>query len=219
MTIWYFSILSIFVLFFCVGALLDFLNLQKLKKCGYAVPEMFAGYIDEKQLERMNEYTTEKLKLGFIQKTFHSIITIIFIFFGVINLYNDFLFSLNLNYYFNGIFYLYILILLSTFLEIPFDLYSTFKVEKKYSFNTMSLKLWIIDTIKSLVVSFIMFSVLISGSFLLMRSIFYWWIWLWLALLFFSLFIMYISPYIIEPLFNRFIPVEDDELASISFPI
>ena len=214
MSVWYFALLSAFALFFAVDIFLDFLNLKHLKKMGSVVPELFSGDVDEKEFKRINEYTAEKLNLGLIQKTFHSLILLFFVFFGIINLYNDILFSWKLNYYFNGIVYLYLLILLSTFLEIPFALYSTFKIEKKYNFNNISLKLWVVDLIKSLVISFVIFSVLIGVSFLLMRVIFYWWIWVWLALLLFSLFIMYISPFVIEPIFNKFVPVDDSELVN-----
>lgn len=178
------------------------------------VPELFSNDIDENEFRRINEYTTEKLKFELIHKTFHSLIFLFFIFFGIINIYNEIIFSWKLNYYLNGIVYLYLLVLLSTLLEIPFAFYSTFRIENKYNFNNTSLKLWIIDFIKSLVISFVIFSMLIGVSFLLMRVLFYWWIWVWLTLLFFSLFIMYISPYVIEPLFNKFIPVEDIELIS-----
>lgn len=214
MSIWYFTILSVFVLFFAVDMLLDFLNLNHLNKKGSVVPELFLDDLDEKEFKRINEYTAEKLKFGLIHKTFHSLIILFFIFLGMINLFNDILFSWKLNYYLNAIVYLYLLILLSTFLEIPFSLYSTFKIEKKYNFNNMSLKLWVVDFIKSLIISFIIFSVLISVSFLLMRVLIYWWIWIWLALLLCSLFLMYLSPLVIEPLFNKFVPVEDAELVN-----
>ena len=39
----------------------------------------------------------------------------------------------------------------------------------------------------------------------------YWWIWLWGFFLVFSLFLIYISPYVIEPLFNKFTPIEKED--------
>ncbi|MCF7889041.1 MAG: M48 family metallopeptidase, partial [Victivallales bacterium] len=39
-----------------------------------------------------------------------------------------------------------------------------------------------------------------------------WWLWSWLIFFVFTMFMMYISPYILEPLFNKFNPVEDEEL-------
>ncbi len=214
MNVWYFVILTVFVFFWGVDVLLDVLNLSHLKKTGFVVPALLVEEVDGEQFKRINQYTEEKLKFGLIHKTFHSLILLVFVFLGIINIYNNLIFSLNLNYYVNGIVYLFGLILLSVLLEIPFALYSIFKIEKRYDFNTMSLKIWIIDFIKSLFLSFVIFAVLIGVSFFLMRTLFNWWIWVWFALLVFSLFIMYISPYVIEPLFNKFVPVEDNELVS-----
>ena len=46
------------------------------------------------------------------------------------------------------------------------------------------------------------------GLWLIQSSPDYWWIWVWGFFLVFSLFMMYISPYVIEPLFNKFTPIE-----------
>lgn len=209
---WYLIFLSLFILIFLFDGFLDCLNLRHLRKTGNIVPECFDGEIDVAELERINSYTREKLIFGLIHKTFNTLVIFVFIFLGLINFYNSLILSLNLNYYLNGILYLYILILLLSLLDIPFNLYSIFRIEKKYNFNTMSLKLWFLDIIKSQVISFIIFSILVFVSFFIVRTVFNWWIWVWLALFLFSLFIMYISPIIIEPLFNKFVVVEDDTL-------
>ncbi|MFV1950773.1 MAG: M48 family metallopeptidase, partial [Nitrospinota bacterium] len=55
--------------------------------------------------------------------------------------------------------------------------------------------------------------ILISvGLWLVSSSPDYWWLWIWGFFLAFSLFIMYISPYVIEPLFNKFTPIDDEKL-------
>jgi STE24 endopeptidase len=100
---------------------------------------------------------------------------------------------------------------ISTILDIPFDLYSTFKIENKYGFNTTTPKIWITDFIKSFLISIILLVVTGGIAFwLIQKSPNYWWIWLWAFFLAFSLFFMYISPYVIEPLFNKFTPIADE---------
>jgi STE24 endopeptidase len=105
------------------------------------------------------------------------------------------------------------LIYAETFISIPFSLYSTFKIENKYGFNTLTPKLWLTDFFKSILISTILIGILISvGLWLVSTSPDYWWLWVWGFFLAFSLFIMYISPYVIEPLFNKFTPIEDKTL-------
>jgi STE24 endopeptidase len=77
----------------------------------------------------------------------------------------------------------------------------------------MTVKLWISDFIKSLIISTIMMSLVIfAGFWLIQWSPDYWWFWVWSFLFIFSIFIMYVSPYVIEPLFNKFTPIEDESL-------
>jgi STE24 endopeptidase len=102
----------------------------------------------------------------------------------------------------------------STFLSIPFSLYDTFKIENKYGFNAMTVKLWMLDFLKSLLLSTILIAIVLTvGLWFIQASPDNWWIWVWVFYLIFSLFIMYISPYVIEPLFNKFTPIEDESLA------
>jgi STE24 endopeptidase len=57
-------------------------------------------------------------------------------------------------------------------------------------------------------------SALLAGALLIVQaSPKLWWLWLWFFYFIFSLFMMYISPYVIEPLFNKFAPVDDAELS------
>jgi STE24 endopeptidase len=97
--------------------------------------------------------------------------------------------------------------------SVPFDLYSTFKIENKYGFNTSTPRLWLIDFIKSIVISTIIISIVASvGLWLVQVSPHYWWIWVWGFFLIFSIFMIYIAPYVIEPLFNKFSPVNEEGL-------
>ena len=98
-------------------------------------------------------------------------------------------------------------------ISVPFNLYSTFRIENKYGFNTMTPKLWIVDFIKSLLLSTVLI-VLIAGValWIIQASPSLWWVYVWGFFLVFSLFMMYISPYVIEPLFNKFSPIEEEGL-------
>lgn len=178
---------------------------------GLSIPPEFEGKIDENLLKKTQEYEGEKTRFSFISSIFGNVITIIFIFGGLLNIYNSWIASLNGPFILTGILFLLILSYASTFLSIPFSLYSTFRIENKYGFNTMTLKLWLTDFLKSILVSTILMGIVaLVGLWLIQSSPNYWWIWVWGFFLIFSLFMMYISPYVIEPLFNKFTPIEEE---------
>jgi STE24 endopeptidase len=77
----------------------------------------------------------------------------------------------------------------------------------------MTVKLWLADLIKSTLISTILMSLILSVSFwIIQASPDYWWLFVWGFFFIFSLFVMFISPYVIEPLFNKFTPLEGDGL-------
>lgn len=202
--------------YLCVTAFgywLQFLNLRHLKKYGHIVPEEFKDYIDEGLLKKTRDYTLEHSRFGFIESIFDNIVLIIFFFGGLLNIYNSWMASFNMTFIFTGMVFFLVLSYAKTFLSIPFDLYSTFRIENKYGFNTMTGKLWLTDFLKSIILSTVLIGIMSAAAFFLIKtSPDYWWFFVWLFFLLFSLFMMYISPYVIEPLFNKFTPLEDEEM-------
>jgi len=184
-----------------------------MKKSGLSVPPEFKGFIDENLLKKVESYEAEKTRFSFISSLFGNIVMVLFIFAGLLDVYNSWTLSFNLPFIVSGLLFFLLLSYASSILSIPFDLYSTFKIENKYGFNTMTAKLWVIDFLKSLLLSTVLTGVLLSvGLWIIQSSPHFWWIWVWGFFLIFSLFIMYISPYVIEPLFNKFTPLESPEL-------
>jgi STE24 endopeptidase len=188
------------------------MNLNHLKKHGAKIPPEFEGHIDGDLLKKTRDYTFEHSRLGYISSIFDNIVLIVFLFGGLFNLYNSWTGEITPYFILNGIIYFLILSIASTILDIPFDLYGTFKIENKYGFNTKTPKLWVLDLIKSLLISIVLMAIVGGiGFWLIQRFPDTWWIWLWGFFLVFSLFMIYISPYVIEPLFNKFTPIEDEE--------
>ena len=184
-----------------------------MKKFGLTVPHELEGKVDEDLLKKTQAYEAEKTRFGFLSSGFSNIAVLVFIFGGLLNTYNAWIVSLNLSFIMSGLLFSLLLSYVNTFISIPFGLYNTFKIERKYGFNTMTGRLWLIDFFKSLGLSTVLTGFLVfSGLWLVQSSPEHWWIWVWCFFLVFSLFIMYISPYVIEPLFNKFTPVEEEGL-------
>ncbi len=193
---------------------LDYLNLKHLKQYGSNVPPEFAGQIDPNILTRTRDYVIEKTRFGFISSLFGQAVLIIFLFGGLLNWYNSSIVAFKLHFILTGLIFFVGLSYAQTLLNIPFDLYQVFKIENKFGFNTTSMKLWLLDTCKSLLISTILLGLLIVIGLGLVK--FFprtWWLWVWGFFLIFSLFIMYLSPYVLEPLFNKFTPIAEAGLS------
>ncbi|NWF76348.1 MAG: M48 family metallopeptidase [Nitrospirae bacterium] len=206
-------ILIIYILKETFEYTLQFLNLGYMKRFGSIIPDVFKGKINESHVQKMRAYEIEKTKFSFISSIFGNAVTIIFIFGGLLNIYDDWISSFNFSFILSGVFFFLFLSYANTLLTIPFSLYNIFRIENKYGFNTMTIKLWFADFLKSILLSTVITGILLFIGFLLIQlSPTIWWFWLWIFFLIYSLFIMYISPYVIEPLFNKFSPIEEKVL-------
>jgi STE24 endopeptidase len=188
----------------------QYLNLVHMRRFGHAVPDEFKGEIDEGLMKKAQEYEVEHTRFGFLSSIFGNIVTVVFFFSGLLNVYNSWIVSLRLPFTLSGWLFFMILFYANEILFMPFSLYNTFKIENRYGFNTTTFKLWVSDLAKSLVLSMLLLSILLpAGLWLIELSPGFWWLWVWGFLFLFSMFVTYISPYLIEPLFNKFTPVED----------
>jgi STE24 endopeptidase len=206
-------VLVIYLIEVAFGYWLDYLNLIHLEKFGAVIPPAFEGQIDQALLRRTRDYTVENTKFGFISSAFSTLLILGFFFGGLLNVYNAWIVSLDLPFILSGIMFFLVLTCASTVLSIPFSLYRSFRIEKKYGFNTMTMKIWLADFLKSVILSAILTGLLvIAGLWLIQKSPHLWWLWVWVLFFAFSIFLMYIAPYVIEPLFNKFEPLQDESL-------
>ncbi len=128
-------------------------------------------------------------------------------------MYDEWIASLSQSFVLKGVLFVLGLLYAEIIFSIPFSLYKNFSIENRYGFNTMTGWLWLTDLVKSTVISSILLSVLVASALLLVLfSPEWWWLWVWAVFLVFSIFLMYISPYVIEPLFFKFEPVRTEGL-------
>ena len=209
----FFLILFLYILKEAFQYIVQYLNLRHMRKDGIKIPPEFEGKVDEQMLERMQAYERDKTLFGFIASVFGNLVVIAFIFAGLLDRYNTWIASLNLSFTFSGWLFFMLISYADEIVSAPFGLYTIFSIENKYGFNTMTLRLWMSDFIKSLFISTVMLSLVIfAGLSLIQWSPRFWWFWVWGFLFIFSMLVIYIAPYVIEPLFNKFSPVQDEAL-------
>ena len=192
---------------------LRYINLRHLKQHGDTVPAGFEGAIDQEKLRSSSAYTLETSRLGLWESLFDNFLLIVFLFGGLLALYDHFVVSLGGSVIVSSILFFLLLAWVQTLLCTPFSLYGTFVVEARYGFNMMTVKMWLLDFVKSQAIGAVLMVLLLGSVFgLIQWSPLHWWLWVWGFLALFSLFMMFISPYIIEPLFNKFEPVTEPGL-------
>jgi STE24 endopeptidase len=109
--------------------------------------------------------------------------------------------------------YIGILILGRSIVSLPFSIYSTFVIEEKFGFNKTTLKTFVLDLLKGLGLGIALGGPLLAGILAFFTFIDqYAWLYAWGAVTIFTLFIQFVAPTWIMPLFNKFEPLEEGDL-------
>ena len=212
---------NVFVILFIAGAalqfllthLLEFIDWKHRKVHGRKIPSELFGHIDQETLDKTCRYEDAKYCFWIPKNLLSFSLSLVLLFSG----FYPFVFESLWNWCGRSFvtFFLFILIasIPGVVLEIPFDLYKEFRLEKKFGFSTMTLKLWILDQIKGLLVSLVISGALLFVLVFLVEHCPSWW-WILLASVYtvFSLVLSIIYPMFIAPLFNKFTPLEQGEL-------
>ena len=102
--------------------------------------------------------------------------------------------------------------LLSQIVGLPFSIYSTFFIEEKYGFNKTTAKTFVADIFKGLLLAVLLGAPIFALVLWIFSVVANAWLWAWGALSVIQIFIMFIAPVVIFPLFNKFTPLEEGEL-------
>jgi len=168
------SILILYLVFFTLHLLwelsLNILNIRYVSQHRGSVPEMFTSHIDGQTYEKSVDYTLTKARFGIVNLVYSSLLLLIFILSGLFGSFDDCVRSIGIGSYSTGVVYVFLLSIVFSILEMPFSLYSIFVIEERFGFNQMTWKLWIVDTLKGLLISAVLMTPLLYGLFWFMDA-------------------------------------------------
>ncbi len=207
-------ILFLFLLTLAARLWLRRLNLAHLARYGHEVPAGFQGVIDAPLLARTSDYTQANSRVGLVETLFGSLLLALFLFGGPLAWYDRWISSLTDSFIVQGVLFALGLMLFQALLDVPFSIYRTFVLEERFQFNASTPRLWMTDLLKSLGIGSLLLALLAAGSLALVQaSPSGWWLWVWLFFAVITLLLMYLSPVLIEPLFFKFQPLLNEQLA------
>ena len=182
------------------------------------VPDAFASTISLDAHHKAASYTITKARFGLLQMAFGAAVLLCWTLLGGIEALNQVINQSRLATYGSLVPQLALLAAFAVIggvLELPFTLYSTFKIEERFGFNKMTFKLWLADLVKGTLVGVVIGLPIVALILWMMGSAGrLWWLWAWAAWMGFNLLILVLYPTVIAPLFNKFKPLDDETLKS-----
>ncbi len=177
------------------------------------VPAAFANTISLDAHQKAADYTMAKARVGVADMGLDALTLVAWTLLGGLDLLNQ----VTLNWLGEGMGQQIMLVvsfsLIGGLIGLPLSLFQTFGIEQRFGFNNTTPKLWVSDMFKGLLVGMVLgLPILWLVLWLMQAGGTLWWIYTWAALVVYQLFVMWIAPNVIMPLFNKFTPLEDATL-------
>jgi STE24 endopeptidase len=209
-TIVFYIILVIPVAGFLIERYLEHLNGEMWSD---KLPPRLVGICGEEEYRKTQRYDKDNKKLSFWSSSFNLAVIIVMITAGGFSIFDDAARNLSINIIAISLLFFGMIGLASDLINIPFSVYDTFVIEKKYGFNTMTVRTFITDHIKS------WFLVLLVGApvmglitWFYYKTGAYFWLYAWALITLFSIFMNLFYSELIVPVFNKQTPLEPGSL-------
>jgi len=209
----FFLILIIPVSGFIIERYLDYLNSLMWSD---TLPEKLKGICDEDEYRKTQLYQKDNNRLSFWSSSFNLVIILIMIIGGGFALADSLARILSTNSVIISLAFFGIIGFASDIINIPFGWYDTFVIEKKYGFNTMKIRTFITDHIKSWFIALLVgipVLGLITWFYYKTGKNFWWYSWGLITV--FSVFINLFYSELIVPLFNKQTPLPEGSLRTM----
>ena len=177
------------------------------------VPEAFRDRIPLEAHQKAADYTSAKVRTGIIELFIGMVLLLVWTLGGALQYLDNLWHTHSLSPLWTGIGFILSIIIIGSILDIPMELYRTFRLEQRFGFNKMTPALFITDMLKNTVLLMLIGTPMIALVLWIINSAgSLWWLYVWITWLSFSLIMMWAYPAFIAPLFNKFKPLENETL-------
>jgi len=178
-----------------------------------AVPAQFAEKISLPAHQKAADYTVANVRLGMVESVVGAVVLVAWTLLGGLNALNQALQHWALSAMVGQLVLLGSVLLIGGLIDLPFSWYRQFVLEQRFGFNRMSLGLWLADLCKGLVLgAAIGLPLAWLVLWLMGQAGSIWWIWAWGVVVVFNFLMIILFPTVIAPWFNKFSPLQNDEL-------
>jgi STE24 endopeptidase len=181
------------------------------------VPTHFKEKISLSSHQKAADYTLAKSKIALLDIALSSLFVVALTLMGGLQAIHDWMHSIGITNQWHPIVtqlaIFSIVVVLGSLIDLPLSLWKQFGVDEKFGFNRMTIKLYLLDTLKSTALGVIVGAPLLALVLWLMQtSGALWWLYTFFVWMGFNLLVMLIFPTFIAPMFNKFVPLQEGEV-------
>jgi STE24 endopeptidase len=211
---WYLILfISLAVFNLLIKLWLNLVNKNHILQHRHQVPSEFANKIELGEHQKAADYTSTKTNFSNMKLFLHFGLLMVWIPLGGLNWLDQVARGFQLSEIQTGLVFFGLYGLISGLISLPESIYYTFVIEEKFGFNKTTVKTFIIDMIKQSILGLV---IGVPFLFLILKIMSalgnYWWVYAWAFIIIFQFTLIWAYPKFIAPIFNKFTPLEDEEL-------
>jgi STE24 endopeptidase len=197
------------------GSFLTSLNYRRVARRAGEVPESLRGAVSAEDAAKAAAYSKAKMRLSLAEEPVMTALVLAAAGLGLFGLLDSALGAAIGSAYWRGAAFLGAVIAAESLLAAPFSLYATFSLERRFGFNSTTLGTWLLDGLKSALISTALGLPLLYLLYAFIDGAGRLW-WLWAAAIFslVQVLLAMIFPALVAPLFNKFTPLAEGPLAA-----
>lgn len=208
-----FLVLALALLVTAVALGLRWLNLRHLARNAHVVPAELRSSVDPETLAGMARYSAERGRFGVFTSLVARLALLACLYLGPLGMLDRWVVATTDSTVKQGVLFALAFSIVAAVVNVPFELYATFRLEARHGFNRTTPGLWWSDWLKGFALSLLFTAAMAAAALLLVTwSPQRWWLWVWALLTAFTLLMMIVSPYVIEPLFFKLTPLRVEGL-------
>lgn len=178
------------------------------------VPDAFASRIGLYSHRRAADYTVAKMRLLMVERLVEALVLVGFTLLGGLQFLDTWLSLLFQNEMLRQLALLAAVFAIMGVIGLPFAIYNKFRLEQRFGFNRVTPALFVMDCVKTLLLSLLFGAPLAAAVLWIMGNTgttWAWWAWgIWVL---FNILLIWLFPTFIAPMFNKFTPLENPEVS------
>lgn len=178
------------------------------------VPEAFSARIGLRSHQRAADYTIAKTRVVMVERLVEAVVLVGFTLMGGLQFLDLRMAAWFDNEMLRQLALIGAVFAIMSIIGLPFAVYNKFRLEQRFGFNRMTPRLFITDGLKTLLLSLVFGTPLAAAVLWVMGNTgpaWAWWAWaLWVV---FNILLLWLFPTVIAPVFNKFTPLENPEIA------
>ncbi len=198
MNIFFYVILSIILGMFVFEFFISILNYRYKNQ---PIPENVQGLYDKDKYKKWLDYSMANFKFGIVSNTLTTVVMLLLLSLGAFGFFEELSIEVSSSALLQTLLFLLMYYVISFMMSLPLSYYRVFRIEESFGFNKMTKKLFIVDKIKSFILTVIFGGGIISLLFVIFEAFSN--IWIFILIAYVVIFVVMLALFLFNGVFVR----------------